>query len=192
MLAGDQQSLSGASALQSLTSSATYTVLDHALPGFLAPGITDPYTSGTLAINFGTVDESAGVQNFTYSLLNLASQTYGAGLTAGLDFTGVTANGDGFASGLSTFTNLLAGGTSSQFTFSFTPSARGTFSKQFTLSFYDNQSLSGASARRDLTISANVIVVPEPGTLALAGLGIGVAGFTAWRSRRAKRPGPLS
>jgi hypothetical protein len=165
------------------TGTVAVTVLDHALPGFLAAGIADPYTSGTLTINFGSIDESAGVQNFTYNLLNLASQTYGAGLTAGLDFTGVTADGDGFASGLTTFNNLVGGGTSSLFTFTFTPSAQGSFNRQFTLSFSDNQNLSGASTSRDLTIVANVIVVPEPGAIALAGVGIALVCWTAARRR---------
>ena len=171
----------GTAALAGGTTSATVTVLDHALPGFLAAGISNAYTQDVLNINFGSIDESAGVQNFTYNLLNLASQASGAGLTAGLDFTGVTADGSGFSSGLSTFSNLFAGGTSSQFTLSFAPSGQGTFSKAFTLSFSDNQSLSGASARRDLTINAQVIVVPEPTSMALAGIGIAA---TAWALRR--------
>ena len=32
--------------------------------------------------------------------------------------------------------------------------------------------------------SIQLVVVPEPGTLALAGLGVGLAGFTAWKRRR--------
>jgi autotransporter-associated beta strand protein len=163
--------------------SVSVNVLDHALPGFLATGITNAYTQDVLDIDFGEIDESAGMQSFAYNLLNLASQTYGAGLTAGLDFTGVTADGDGFASGLTTFNNLIGGGTSSLFSLTFTPTGQGTFSKSFTLSFFDNRNLAGAVARRDLTINAEVIVVPEPGAIALAGIGIAAAAY-AYRRRK--------
>jgi autotransporter-associated beta strand protein len=168
----------------STTGTVSVTVLDHALPGFVGSGIADPYAQTVLSLDFGSVDEAAGVQSLTYSLTNLASLAYGAGLTAGLDLTGFTASGDGFASGLSTFNNLIAGGTSSLFTATFTPSAQGTFSKTFTLSFSDNSGLSGAAARRDLTINAQVVVVPEPGAMSLAAIGTGLTAWIAWRRRR--------
>jgi hypothetical protein len=181
----DNSALAGASSnLGSQSIVVTGNVLDHATPGFLASGITNAYTDDVLNINFGSIDETAGTQNFTYNLLNLASQTYGPGLTAGLAFTGVTADGNGFASGLSTFNNLIGGGTSSLFTLTFAPTGQGTFSKSFTLSFTDNQSLAGYAARRNLTINAHVIVVPEPGAIALAGIGIAAAAYALRRRRR--------
>ncbi len=168
------------------TGSVSMTVLDHALPGFVPVGnVVDSYTDTVWNIDFGSIDESAGMQTFNYFLTNLSSIAYGQGLTAGLDFTNVTADGDGFSSGLSTFSNLTAGGTSSQFAFTYTPSGQGTFNKTFTLTFYDNQSLAGATQRRDLTINASVVVVPEPATLALAAAGIGMALVARARRRRA-------
>jgi len=169
------------------TGTVAVNVLDHALPGFSASGITNPYADTVLSIDFGTIDEADGLQSFTYSLLNLASQAYGAALTAGLDFTGVTADGDGFASGLTTFDNLVGGGTSNLFSATFTPSGQGSFSRQFTLSFFDNRNLSGATARRDMTINAQVIVVPEPGSLALAGAGVGMASWVCCLTRLRRR-----
>ena len=34
------------------------------------------------------------------------------------------------------------------------------------------------------SVALDVIVVPEPGTIALAGLGVGLVGFAAWKRRR--------
>jgi len=176
----------GTEALAPQTVNVYGTVLDHALPGFVGTGITDPYAQTTLNLDFGSVDESAGTQTLTYSLTNLASLLYGSGLTAGLDLTAFTPDGGGFASGLSTFNDLTASGTSSLFTASFTPGGQGTFSKVFTLSFSDNRNLAGATSVRSLTINAQVIVVPEPGAIALAGIGFGLAGLMAWKRRPAR------
>lgn len=183
----DDSALLGASNnLGSQSITVTGKVLDHALPGFVPTGnITDSYTQTALNVDFGTIDESASMQTFNYFLTNLSSIAYGQTLTAGLDFTGVTADGNGFTSGLTTFDNLTAGGTSSQFTLAFTPFGQGTFNKTFTLSFYDDQSLAGASSRRTLTINASVIVVPEPASLVIAAAGIGLA--VAARGRRRRR-----
>jgi len=187
LFATDGQGTSGlgAESLSPQTVNVYGTVLDHALPGFVGTGITDPYLQTTLNLDFGSVDESAGTQTRTYSLTNLASLLYTEGLTAGLDLTAFTPDGNGFASGLSTFNNLVAGGTSSLFTASFTPGGQGTFSKTFTLSFFDNRNLAGATSVRSLTINTQVVVVPEPGTIALAGIGVGLAGWMAWKQRRA-------
>ncbi|MCX7414552.1 MAG: autotransporter-associated beta strand repeat-containing protein [Planctomycetia bacterium] len=158
------------------TGSVSVAVLDHATPAFLG------FSGTTLSINFGSIDPSSGLQTFSYSLTNLAALA-GANLTAGLDLTDWTADGDGFSSGLSSLLDLAASSTAG-YQFTFTPNGQGTFSKNFTLSFSDNQNLSGATQRRDLTIAASVIVVPEPGTIVAAGIGIALAGWSLSRRRR--------
>ncbi|MEI6239862.1 MAG: PEP-CTERM sorting domain-containing protein [Planctomycetia bacterium] len=170
----------------SATGTVALNVLDHATPGFATAAglaVLNPLTTGTILLDFGSLDVSAGAQSLTYSLTNIASQTYGASLTAGLALTAFTGNGDGFTSGLSAFADLLAGGTSSLLTAQFTPSTEGSFSRSYTLTFYDNQSVAGSTQRRDLTVNMQAVVVPEPGALALAGVGVIIAGWRLSRQR---------
>ncbi len=163
------------------TGSVSVTVLDHATPAFVG---VDAATTNLL-LDFGTVDQAAGLQSVGYSLTNLAS-AFGDSLTAGLALTGFAHDsGDTlFDTGLSTFANLLASGTNT-YTASFTPSTAGTFSEVFRLSFSDNQSLAGAAQRRDLTVTMNVVVVPEPGAMMLAGLGVAMAAW-GWIRRKGR------
>lgn len=168
----------GTAALFGGSSAATVTVLDHATPGFVGLSGTDTI----LNLDFGTLDLSAGPQSLPYSLTNLFNGSYGPSLTAGLALTGFSTDGSGFSSGLATFGNLAAGGTSSVFA-GFTPATTGTFSRQFTLTFSDQQTLSGATPLRDLTVNMTAIVVPEPATIATIGIGVAVF-LSRWRSRR--------
>lgn len=183
LFATDGQGTSGlaTAALAPQTVNVYGTVLDHATPGFL--GVLNPLTTSTLSLDFGSVDESTGMQTRTFSLTNLAALV-GADLTAGLALTGTDAGSGPFSLSGAGFSNLLAGGTSGLFTVSFTPTGQGSFSQQFTLSFSDNTSLAGATARRDLFVAANVIVVPEPATLATAITGIVICGYAVSRRRR--------
>ena len=173
--AGDDQSYSGASGLQTLGGTTSYTVLDHATPAFTTT------LSSTLALNFGTVNIGDGVSPQTFFLTNLAALA-GSELTASLDYLGTGADGSGFTLTGATFAALAAGGTSSQFSLSFTPTASGTYTQSYTLSFQDGGGLSGGTSRGPLTVTGTVIVVPEPATLALAA--IGVLGVVRWVRRR--------
>lgn len=164
----------------SATGTVALDVLAHATPGFATAAgasILDPFATGTISLDFGSLDVSAGRQILTYSLTNLASQAYGSSLTAGLALTGFTANADGFESGLANFASLAASGTSSLFSAAFTPTTEGSFSRAFTLTFYDNQSLAGSTQQRNLTVNMQAVVVPEPGALALAGVGVVLTGW---------------
>lgn len=159
------------------TGSVSVNVLDHSLPAF--GGVSSSLT--TLALDFGSVNLADGLQTQAFSLTNLAS-VFGQSLTSGLALTGFqrTSGDNVFSTNLATFANLVAGGTNS-YTASFTPGAAGSYTDTFVLSFADNQSLAGATAQRDLTVTMNVVVVPEPGALVLAAMG--VAGL-AWAARR--------
>lgn len=166
------------------TAAVTMNVLDHALAGFAgqSPTLT------ALALDFGTVHELAGLQSLTYSLTNIAS-TFGSSVTAGLDFTSVSPDADGFASGASLFSQLVAGVGSSPFTATFTPTISGTFSKDFLLTFFDDRTLAGAVQSRTLTLHATVTVIPEPATfamLATGGLALGMLARRRITTRQAE------
>lgn len=51
--------------------------------------------------------------------------------------------------------------------------------------------LAGQSLEFDAT-NGQLVIVPEPGAFAIAGIGMAFIGWSAWRSRRAKQPRPLS
>ena len=88
-----------------------------------------------------------------------------------------------FTTGLANFLNLDAG-TFNGYTASVTSPgslAQGDYQGVYTLRFRDQQDLSGATNTRDLTLTLNVIVVPEPGALTLTGIGLAAA---AWGARR--------
>jgi autotransporter-associated beta strand protein len=188
--AGDDQSLPGASALQTYTGSTTYTVLDHSYASFVSG--TD---SGVITIDFGEYDPASqswlsGTSTSGYALWNFATNGNDA-LTAGLALTGTSVSGDaaGFELGISELFANLQSGSSNGYNALFNPSlsalVTGTQSATFTLAFADQSGLSGGSAGRSLQINMNVIIVPEPTTMAMGAIGAAMAGFGYWRRRRA-------
>jgi hypothetical protein len=77
---------------------------------------------------------------------------------------------------LTTF-NSLASGTFNTWQGSVNTASQGTFSNSWTLAFKSSNGgtvYSGATTQ-SLTLTANVIVVPEPAAVALAGIGIAAA-----------------
>ena len=180
----------GGAAVLSGSTATSVTVLDHATSSLLGSGVL---TSGTL--NLGTWDYvsaswTSGSGSDAFSIFNLNPNSLDPSFVALLNLTGTSASGD---SGFTLDPDLnpasfamIAGGTSASYSVSYDPTGmntQGTFSRTFTFQMAD-QNLPGGQATNTLTVTANVVVVPEPGTMALAGLGLGVIGFAAWRRRR--------
>jgi autotransporter-associated beta strand protein len=191
--AGDDQSLPGAFALQTLTGSTTYTVLEHSYASF-----TSGTDAGVLTLDFGIFDTVHGNiwwpdgnagNPINFSLWNFATNGNDA-LTAGLALTATGSSGDtaGFELGITELFANLQSGSSNGYTALFNPNlsslVTGTQSATFTLSFADQSDLSGAIAGRSLTINMNVVIVPEPTTMAMGAIGAAMAGYSYWRRRR--------
>jgi fibronectin-binding autotransporter adhesin len=183
--AGDQQSLSGASALTTISATTSYTVLDHATSSLLGSSVSTSTTLNLGEWDYLTQTWTSGTSSAGFSVFNLASVN-GDALTALLALTSSTSSGDaGFSTNLNTYSQI-AGGGSQGFSVSFDPtgiSTSGTYSRIFTINMADQQNLSGAAATNTLTVAANVIVVPEPGAIALAGIGIAAAAYALRRRR---------
>ena len=138
-------------------------VLDHAAPSF-----TDPSTTSTLALDFGTATQNSGKHELTFDLFN-RMQTVGYTARLGLTSIAFSGNSNVISSTLATFTNLDAG---SHRTFSvFLDTAQtGTFSGSYLLTCAD-ENLPGAQTSSPLTVTVVGMVVaaslPLPPTLAI-------------------------
>jgi hypothetical protein len=160
-------------------------VLNHSLASFTSTG-TD-----ALALDFGSYNNGAwsggdgGNGSLGFSLWNIASGGFLAADTAGLALYDVvfTSGTNIFSTGLSNFANLTAGTSNSATASVLSPGTlgQGTYQGVYTLRFRDQQNLSGATDTRDLTLTMNMVVVPEPGAIALAGIGIAAAVYRLTR-----------
>ena len=181
---GQGTSSLAAAALDPQTVNVYGTVLDHAtssLAGTLLTGTT--ISLGRW--NYETNNWEIGSGTAQFSIYNIAS-LFGAQLTADLALLGVSGSANGFSTNLDTYTDI-AGGSSQQFSiFADTTgwTTSGTQTVTYTISTSDKVGMAGATSSNTLTVTANVVVVPEPATIALAGIAAACAGYMAWRRRR--------
>jgi fibronectin-binding autotransporter adhesin len=179
----DDSSILGNGSLGSQAVSLTGTVLDAAT-AVLSGGIT----SGTnWVINLGEHNQGAGAFTQGFSISNLL-QTLG--YTADLDLLAFDAdplntNSIGITLSGSNFSTILAGGTNS-YQASLSLGAAGSFTNVYNLSFGSSKngsSLGGTPQNVQLTVQG-IIVVPEPGTVIFAGIGMAMTGWSLWKRRR--------
>ncbi|MEI6240943.1 MAG: autotransporter-associated beta strand repeat-containing protein [Planctomycetia bacterium] len=169
----------------STTGTVSVTVLDHATSS-LAGSLLTSTTISLGTWNYATNQwEGGGSGTGLFNIFNIAS-SFGAQLTADLALLGVSGTANGFSTNLNTFTDIAGGGTRQYSIFTNTSgwTTSGLQTATFTLSMGDKVGMAGATTSNTLSVTAQVIVVPEPGAIALAGIGIAGAAWALQRRRR--------
>ncbi len=164
----------------------TGTVLDPAVASF-----TTGSTTTAWVLDFGEVSQNASVSALGFSLANLVQTSdFTAALALyEIDVSGATS--PELTTTLSTFNTLLAGNANS-YTASFSTSSIGSFENVYVLKFKssNNGAIYDGDTTQNLTLTVKgVIAVPEPAAVALAGIGVTVAGWVAARRSRVQRHG---
>jgi hypothetical protein len=167
-------------ALDPQTVSLTATVLDPALPSF---SLLSTLTSGT--VNIGSFNQNTGVHSAGFSIFNLLSDpTYTADLTL-LSITDIGTPSNSLSINLTgtAFGNLEAGQTSNWLA-SLSSLTTGSFTNQYQFNFESSKSGQSLGGPQSMTLTVTgIIVVPEPGSVALAGIGIAAAAYALRRRR---------
>ncbi len=150
----------------------TGTAIDPAVASFASSS-----TSTSLTLDFGSVSQDSSVSPLTFSIFNLVQTS---GFTADLalyEIDSSLATNQQLTTDLAIFSNLVAGGSNS-FNVSLSTSTLGSFENIYVLRLKSANGgvIYAADTPQSLTLVAKaVIVVPEPGSLALAG-----TAFTGW------------
>jgi autotransporter-associated beta strand protein len=178
----DGQGTSGLAPLQlaSQTVSLTGTVLDPALASFASGSAA----TTELFLDFGAVNQNASVSPLGFSLYNLMQTS---GYTADLALLNIV-SGTGNTNAITTtlpnqFSNLTSGSVFA-YSASLSTASLGAFQNVYMLQFKsaNNGTAFGSDATQSLTLTVQgVIIVPEPGTLTLVGIGAVVLGWAAVR-----------